>query len=118
MRLPVAGLPKRLGPGSVPRPLREIARHVRGLYDLLTTGDFDYSDIYKGMALGAQTDKSLAISGRVTNRYLHHERLRRPLLHRRVLQDLILHILHGGERSLRPERRFDAAVQAHMVART
>ncbi len=112
MRLPVAGLPRRIGPGSVPRPLREIARHVRGLYDLLTTGDFDYSDIYKGMALGAQTDKSLAISGRITNRYLHHERLRRPLLHRRVLQDLIL---HGGERSLKPERRFDAAVQAHMV---
>ncbi len=117
MRLPIAILTRKLrsDSASVPRPLREVARHVRGLYDLLTTKDYDYSGIYKGMPLGSQTDKSFAISGRVALRYLRHKRLRRPLLHRRVLQDLIL---HGGERSLQPERRFDAAVQAHMVARS
>lgn len=117
MRLPVTilALQHRSESVSVPRPLREVARHARGLYDLLTTRDYDYSGIYKGMPLGLQTDKSFSISGRRAIRYLRHERLRRPLLHRRVLQDLIL---HGGERSLRPERRFDAAVQAHMVARS
>lgn len=101
------------GSDSVSRPLREVARHVRGLYDLLSTGDFSYLGIYKAMPLGHQTDKSFALGGRKSIRYLRHPRLSKPLLPRSVLRDLVL---GGGEHQLKPERRFDAAVLAHMMA--
>ena len=94
------------------RWLRETARHVRSLYDLLSVGDYDYSGIYKGMPLGLQTDKSFALGGRKSIVYLRHRRLVEPILNRNVLSELIL---YGGEGELKPERRFDAAVQAHMV---
>jgi len=96
---------------TMTRPLREIARHVRSLYEVLQTGDYDYSSIYKGMALNKQTDKSFSIPGNSSFRYLQHERLKRPILHKRVLQKIVL---NGGQNKLKPERRFDAAVQAHM----
>ena len=101
------------GRDRVSRPLREVARHVRGLYDLLSTGDFSYLGIYKGMPLGHQTDKSFSFAGRKSIRYLRHPRLSKPLLNRSVLRDLVI---GGGERELRPERRFDAAVVAHMMS--
>ncbi len=93
------------------RPLREVARHVRALYDLLVAGDYDYNSIYKGMSLGNQTDKSFALSGKKTIKYLSHERLVRPILPAGLLDTLIL---NGGNNELRPERRFDAAVVSHM----
>jgi len=96
---------------NVGRALREVARHVRALYDLLVAGDYDYIGIYKGMALGHQTDKAFALSGQNVSAYLQHPRLHRPLLPNNVLKRLIL---NGGERELKPERRFDAAVQSHM----
>ncbi|MYE76741.1 MAG: HindVP family restriction endonuclease [Acidimicrobiaceae bacterium] len=101
------------GIDRVSRPLREVARHVRGLYDLLSTGDFSYLGIYKGMPLGHQTDKSFALGGRKSIRYLRHPRLSQPLLDRSILSRLVI---GGGERELRPERRFDAAVVAQMLA--
>lgn len=102
------------GSDKVSRPLREVARHVRGLYDLLSTGDFSYLSVYKGMPLGHQTDKSFALSGRKSIRYLRHPRLSRPSLSQSVLREVII---GGGERELKPERRFDAAVLAHMMPR-
>jgi hypothetical protein len=110
MRVPVAESTD--GSDNVSRPLREVARHVRGLYDLLSTGDYSYSDIYKGMPLGHQTDKSFALSGRKSIRYLDHPRLSEPVLSHHVLGDLII---GGGEHELKPERRFDAAVLAYMT---
>jgi len=97
---------------NVGRALREVARHVRALYDLLVTGDYDYTGIYKGMALRRQTDKAFALSGQNVSAYLQHPRLHRPLLSNNVLKRLIL---NGGERELKPERRFDAAVLSHMT---
>ncbi len=97
---------------DVTRWLREIARHVRSLYDILQTGDYDYSGIYKGMPHGGQTDKSFALPGRKSMSYLRHERLLRPILDKSVLDVLVG---EGGADSLKPERRFDAAVKAHMV---
>ncbi|MCY4148250.1 MAG: HindVP family restriction endonuclease [Gammaproteobacteria bacterium] len=95
------------------RPLREIARHVRALYDLLVTGDYDYTGIYKSMSLSNQTDKSFALSGKKNLKYLSHARLADPLLNKDVLHKLIL---NKGELELRPERRFDAAVLSNMSA--
>lgn len=57
------------------RHLREITRHVRSLYDILNTGEFDYEGTYKGMSLGEQTDKAFSLSGTLTLKYLQHQRL-------------------------------------------
>lgn len=98
---------------TVSRPQREVARHVRGLYDLLSQGDYSYSTIYKGMPFGQQTDKSFSFSGRSSIRYLKHERLSKPLFPSSVLDDLII---GDGGSELKPERRFDAAVLAYMIS--
>ena len=92
---------------KVNRPLREVARHLRTLYDLSTTGCFVYDRTYRGMALGTQTDKSFSVNGLSTIRFLRHQRLQEPVFSAQVLPDLIL---NGGEELLCPERRFDAAV--------
>ena len=97
---------------GVTRWLREIARHVRSLYDILQTGDFDYNGIYKGMSHDGQTDKSFALPGRKSMEYLRHERLQRPVLESSILSILVG---DGGADALKPERRFDAAVKAYMV---
>ncbi len=94
------------------RWLREIARHVRSLYDILTTGDYDYTGIYKGMAHGVQTDKSFSLPGRKALDYLNHRRLQSPAIGRSVLKQLVG---DDGANALQPERRFDAAVKAHML---
>jgi len=52
------------------RQTREVARHVRALYDILTTGDYDYSAIYKGMDCGLQTAKSFSLPGTRSIHYL------------------------------------------------
>jgi len=111
MRLPLSLLEDK----SSVRALREVARHVRSLYDILTQGDYSYASIYKGMPLGAQTDKSFALGGTRSIRYLHHKRLQEPALASSVLNALIV---GGGEGELKPERRFDAAVQQYMWSDT
>lgn len=92
---------------KVSRSLREVARHTRCLYSLLTQRRFQYGRIYRGMGLGNQTDKSFSVSGRRTWKYLQHPRLRSPFFSTDVLRSLIL---NGGHRLLSPERRFDAAI--------
>lgn len=99
----------------VSRYLREVARHVCSLYKLCTNDSFQYNDTYGGMALDLQTDKSFSISGKVTHRYMSHDRLRKPRYPASILPDIIL---GGGESNLSPERRLDAAVVAahHLFA--
>ena len=96
---------------KITRPMREVARHVRALYDVLSQNDYSYLNIYKGMSLQLQTDKSFSLAGRKTLRYLAHDRLIRPMLSREAVSEIIK---HGGEQELKPERRFDAAVLANM----
>ena len=91
----------------VSRALREVARHVRALYDLCTRGYFRYHDCYGGMALGHQTSKSFSIPGYQSRKHLDHPRLQRPHYSKNILKELIL---HGGENMLKPERRLDMAV--------
>ena len=94
-------------PHRVSRSLREAARHTRCLYSLLTEGRLRYGQVYAGMSLGNQTDKSFAVNGSRTWTYLRHPRLERPFFSAKVLKSLIL---NGGHRLLSPERRFDAAI--------
>ena len=97
---------------TVTRHLREIARHIRALYELLHSGDFNYKDIYRGMPLGNQTDKAFAMSGVVYQRYISHPRLYKPLYEQAIIAEIVQ---NGGEKCLSPERRFDAAVERHFL---
>lgn len=94
-------------PATVSRYLRSVARTIRALNDLFTTGKIHVERIFRGMALGNQTDKEFALNGRITNQYMKHARLEKPILDKNVLRELIL---NGGERKLSPERRFDATI--------
>ncbi len=91
----------------VTRHQRECARTLRCLYELLTVGQIRYSDIYRGMDLGTQTDKAFSFGGKTTIKYMEHERLSTPAVHRDSLRSIIL---NSGETKLSPERRFDASV--------
>lgn len=94
-------------PSTVSRYLRSVARTIRALNDLFSTGKIHVERIFRGMALGNQTDKEFALNGRITNQYMKHARLEKPILNKNVLRELIL---NGGERKLSPERRFDATI--------
>ena len=111
MKLPIHQVQKRSRSG---RPMREIARHVRALYQVLTQGDFDYQGIYKGMSMESQTDKSFSIAGKDIRKFMNHARLNQPSVSRSVVRELIL---NGGQHQLKPERRFDAAVLWDMLPR-
>ena len=93
------------------RSMREIARHVKALYEILKMGDFNYTETYKNVGLNMLTDRAFSISGNQSLKYMKHHRLKRPKLSKKVLPKLVL---EGGEMQLKPERRFDAAVQAFM----
>ena len=111
MGVPLERLRKAKKNEKASRHLREVARHVKAFYEACTLGHFNYQDTYGGMPLDNQTDKSFSISGKVTKTYLNHARLRAPHYSADVLSELIL---NGGEKMLRPERRFDAAVVAQI----
>ena len=92
---------------GVSRPLRECARTLRCINELVIVGRISYDDVYLGMPLGNLNDKSASFNGRVTLRYMQHARLRRPAVKRDALRRIIL---NHGERMLSPERRFDATI--------
>lgn len=91
---------------KVSRHLRASTRLLRCLHDLFTVGKMRRSEISK-MSLGNQTDKEFSASGAVTNQYMQHPRLTSPKVHKSALSEIIL---HGGEKLLSPERRFDATI--------
>ena len=92
---------------GVTRPLRECARTLRCINDLVTVGKISYADVYSGMPLGNLNDKSASFNGRVTLKYMQHDRLQNPAVKRDALRRIIL---NHGERMLSPERRFDATI--------
>lgn len=98
---------KESGNRAVSRSLRESARMLRCLNDLHTKGKVNIQQIYKGMSLGKQTDKAVALSGTTTSRYMQHPRLVKPAITKETLKEIIL---NGGQRLLSPERRFDATI--------
>ena len=89
------------------RYLRSSARTIRALSDLFVSNKIHVNRIFRQMALGNQTDKEFALSGRITRNYMNHPRLRTPILNKNLLKEIIL---NGGEKMLSPERRFDATI--------
>ena len=91
----------------VSRSLRECARTLKCLYDLLPDRTIQYDEIYQGMTHGTEASKSGSFSGVNTIKYMRHPRLMHPAIERDALRNIIL---NGGEQLLSPERRFDATI--------
>jgi len=97
--------PRKAEPGdSIDRLMRSAARFARFLYEGSTKEKVGITTIYTEMTHGLQTDKEFALSGRVTSKYMGCSRLLKPKLPRSVLREIIC---DGGQKKLRPERRFD-----------
>lgn len=92
---------------GVSRQMRSTARLARFLYNVSASGKANIKSIYTEMAFNHQTDKEFAISGRITRRYMNHQRIYKPAVKSIELQNIIL---NGGEKELSPERRFDQTV--------
>lgn len=93
--------------GAINRATRAAIRFARAQYELSTYGKINIQPIYKEMDYGRQTDKEVAMSGRVTAKYMTSPRRTTPLLPPEVLPEIIL---GGGHKNLSPERRFDQTV--------
>jgi hypothetical protein len=92
---------------EVTRQTRSTARLCRILYEISAQSKIKITKIYTEMAFGRQTDKEFAVSGSVTREYMKSDRKTTPIIRKETLKDIIL---HGGEKMLRPERRFDQTV--------
>jgi hypothetical protein len=98
--------------GEATRMTRSAARLCRILYEISAQSKVRISKIYTEMAFGRQTDKEFAVSGMVTRDYMYSERKTTPSVKKDALKEIIL---NGGEKLLRPERRFDQTVYFTMA---
>ena len=105
MRMPVAGSLVRLNSRRVAggRQFREIVRHVKGLYELLTNGCYDYTDTYKRITQGFQT-ASFDFEANTVMEYLVENP---PRLGRNILNEILT-------LNVPLDRRLDLLIQAHM----
>jgi hypothetical protein len=92
---------------DVNRYLRSSARFSRILYEISRGGKTNIENIYAQMTFGLQSDKEFALSGKITRKYMKSKRREKPILPPSVLKEIIL---NGGEKNLKPERRFDQTI--------
>ena len=93
--------------GEINRATRAVIRFARMQYELATTGKIHLRRINREMDFGKQTDKELAMSGRMSGNYMTSPRRVSPILPPEALSEIIL---NGGHKMLSPERRFDQTV--------
>jgi hypothetical protein len=93
--------------GKITRQQRAAVRLARFLFEVSRSGKVYQEPIYDGMTLGNQSDKEFAISGLKTHRYMHCDRLTRPIISKDSIKEIVL---GGGQKWLSPERRFDAII--------
>ena len=95
--------------GAINRATRAVVRFARTQYELAVSahGKIRVRPIYREMDFGKQTDKEIAMSGKMTRKYMTSSRRASPILPPDVLKEIIL---HGGHKKLSPERRFDQTV--------
>ncbi|MDR1218693.1 MAG: HindVP family restriction endonuclease [Treponema sp.] len=91
---------------------RSAARLCRILYEISAQSKIRITKIYTEMAFGRQTDKEFAVGGMITRDYMASERKTTPIIRKETLKEIIL---NGGEKKLRPERRFDQTVYFTMA---
>jgi len=92
-------------PDKISRPQRAILRMARFLYEFSLGGKVYQNRIYDGMTYGNLGDKEFAISGLRTRKYMRCERLKKPIITKDEIKNIVL---GGGQKFLSPERRFDA----------
>ncbi|MDQ6961477.1 MAG: HindVP family restriction endonuclease [Mariprofundaceae bacterium] len=92
---------------SVTRQTRTAIWLYKMLSDFCREGRFDHKDIIDQLSYNTRNDKAFASSGKVTNSYMSCERLKRPIISKTEIKNIIL---GGGQNLLSPERRFDAIV--------
>lgn len=94
---------------AINRASRAVVRFARTQYELANSAQrkIHIRPIYRQMDFRKQTDKEIAISGKMSRRYMTSPRRTNPALPPRILKDIIL---NGGHNMLSPERRFDQTV--------
>ena len=95
--------------GAISRATRAVVRFARTQYELASSahGKIRVRPIYREMDFGRQTDKEMAMSGKMTRKYMTSLRRVSPILPPDILKHIIL---NGGHEKLSPERRFDQTV--------
>lgn len=96
--------------GDISRNQRAIIWLYKMLWDYTQFGKFNYTDIVNNLAYNYKTDKAFAISGRLTNPFMKSKELETPRISKHEIKHIIL---GGGQKLLRPERRFDAYLVSH-----
>ena len=95
---------------DISRNQRSIIWLYKMLWDFTLYGKFNYTDIVNDLAYNYKTDKAFAISGKLTNPFMRCDALTTPRISKHEIKKIIL---GGGQKLLRPERRFDAYLVSH-----
>ena len=95
------------GERKIPRPERAALRLARFLYEWSARETVYQAPIYDGMTFDTLNDKEFAVSGSVTNPFMVCERLKKPIIKKDEIKNIIF---GGGQKYLSPERRFDAII--------
>ncbi len=90
---------------DITRQQRAAFRMARFLFEIARDGKIYQQPIYDGMTYDTQNDKEFAVSGSITNRFMRCDRLKKPIIHKDQIKEIVL---GGGQKYLSPERRFDA----------
>ena len=77
------------------------------LYEINQNGNCDHKHIIDTLSYNTKNDKAFASSGRITNKYMKCERLKKPII---TKDDIKKIILNNSEKMLSPERRFDSII--------
>lgn len=93
--------------GDLVRYGRSVLRLTRYLYEFGRAGAGNIGTIFSNMTYNQQSDKEFSLNGGITRKYLRHSRMAAPILSKDIVKNLIL---HGGEKHLSPERRFDQTI--------
>lgn len=89
------------------RPMRTIICIYEMLHQYAEAGHFEYKTILGKYVYGGKNDKAFAIGGSTTQPIMDCEELKQPRINKGVIKEIIL---GGGQKYLKPERRFDAFV--------
>ncbi len=91
--------------GKMSRPIRTLVWIIKMLDTYANTGKIIHRKILADYNYDSQTDKSFAISGKETNKYMSCARLVKPAISKNEIKNIIKGNAH---RFLSPERRLDA----------
>jgi len=95
------------GNNRITRQIRTIIWLFKMLYDFAILGQISHHKIIDELSYNTKNDKSFAVSGRITHKYMACAELTKPRIEKKDIRKIIL---GGGQNLLSPERRFDAII--------